>query len=234
MKKAVFSCAPRAWDVRLDHHDTANGTLPQVFTRPGLPENDGREKQQAPATTTLIENLGQGGEQKTKPCKASLEALGQNIFNETSSDNKPGPSMKDTLFLELMDKEMFRDESNHWVAPLPFRPHRQLLSNNREHALSRLHSLSLNNTHLKGPDLNNSLIGVLIRFRKEHVAVLADVPLLPHSQRPPQLFETPLTTECGFMCSGTARHPGLRRAIQEGAHKYSADTAPLLRRRRPH
>ncbi|KAK7891906.1 hypothetical protein WMY93_023869 [Mugilogobius chulae] len=143
----------------------------------------------------LIENLGQGGEQKSKPCKASLEALGQNIFNETSSDNKPGPSMEDTLFLELMDKEMFRDESNHWVAPLPFRPHANCSPTIVSmHCLASTHckrhciesqnakssGMSLNNTLLKGPDLNNSLIGVLVRFRKEQVAVLADIQQMFH------------------------------------------------------
>lgn len=34
---------------------------------------------------------------------------------------------------------------------------------------------SLNNVLLTGPDLNNSLLGVLIRFRRERVAVMADI-----------------------------------------------------------
>lgn len=33
--------------------------------------------------------------------------------------------------------------------------------------------ISLNNVLLKGPDLNNSLLGVLLRFRKERVAITA-------------------------------------------------------------
>ncbi|KAK7892056.1 hypothetical protein WMY93_024019 [Mugilogobius chulae] len=230
----------------------------------------------------LIENLGQGGEQKSKPCKASLEALGQNIFNETSSDNKPGPSMEDTLFLELMDKEMFKDESNHWVAPLPFRPHRQLLSNNREYALSRLHSLQktlyrkpkvreqfiefmskilqnqhaeckvfgdvLNNTLLKGPDLNNSLIGVLVRFRKEQVAVLADIQQMFHCflvrrdhrnylrflwHRDNDMSKDIIDYRMRVHVFGNSPSPsvaiyGLRRAIQEEANKYGADTVKFV------
>ncbi len=35
--------------------------------------------------------------------------------------------------------------------------------------------ISLNNVLLTGPDLNNSLLGVLIRFRKEAVAITADI-----------------------------------------------------------
>lgn len=34
---------------------------------------------------------------------------------------------------------------------------------------------SLNDILLSGPDLNKSLIGVLVRFRKEQVAVIAEI-----------------------------------------------------------
>lgn len=40
--------------------------------------------------------------------------------------------------------------------------------------------LSLNSVLLTGPDLNNSLLGVLIRFRKEPVAVTADIQQMFH------------------------------------------------------
>lgn len=36
------------------------------------------------------------------------------------------------------------------------------------------YGLSLNNMLLTGTDLNNSLLGVLIRFRKKHVTITAD------------------------------------------------------------
>lgn len=77
----------------------------------------------------------------SKPGRASLDSVGQNIFNETGSDNKLGPSIEDTIFLEKMDREMYRDKSNHWVAALPFREQRQQLSNNSEYAMSRFNSL---------------------------------------------------------------------------------------------
>lgn len=38
----------------------------------------------------------------------------------------------------------------------------------------------LNDVYLTGPDLHNSLLGVLLRFLKERVAVLADIPQMFH------------------------------------------------------
>ena len=143
-----------------------------------------------------------------------------------------------------MQNEMYQDETNSWVAPLPFATPRQRLPNNKEQALKRLHTLkrsldkkpetrehflqfmqkildnqqaeiapplqpkeecwylpmfgvyhpqkpnqirvvfdssakhqgiALNDVLLSGPDLNNALLGVLIRFRREPIAVTADV-----------------------------------------------------------
>ncbi|XP_056409269.1 uncharacterized protein LOC130324954 [Hyla sarda] len=143
-----------------------------------------------------------------------------------------------------MDREVFRDKSGSWVAPLPFRSPRHRLPDNKVQAEKRFTSLqhmlqrkpnmkkhfqafmqkifdndqaerapplqenqehwylpifgvyhpqkpgqirvvfdssakhkgiSLNDVLLSGPDLNNTLLGVLIRFRKELVAVTADV-----------------------------------------------------------
>ncbi|XP_055061254.2 uncharacterized protein [Misgurnus anguillicaudatus] len=45
---------------------------------------------------------------------------------------------------------------------------------------SQYQGLSLNSILLTGPDLNNSLLGVLIRFRKELVAVTADIQQMFH------------------------------------------------------
>ncbi|KAI4872908.1 hypothetical protein NFI96_015842 [Prochilodus magdalenae] len=153
-------------------------------------------------------------------------------------------SIEDELFLDLMDRVVYMDEANCWVAPLPFRPNRPRLPNNIRHAKNRLMSLcrmlekkqgmkehffkfmqsmfdsdqaepapaltsqqecwylpifgvyhpqkkdqirvvfdssakheglSLNDVLLRGPDMNNTLLGVLMRFRKEPIAVTADI-----------------------------------------------------------
>ena len=178
------------------------------------------------------------------------DSLGSKIFQRTEDDNKVAPSIEDKLFIELMDKESYIDDGNSWVAPLPFRPSRPLLPNNREQALNRFNSLcrtlgrkpemkehfvtfmqrifdqdhaelappltnreecwylptfgvyhphkpgqirvvfdssakhlgvSLNDVLLTGPDLNNSLLGVLMRFRCEQVAFTADIEQMFHS-----------------------------------------------------
>lgn len=41
--------------------------------------------------------------------------------------------------------------------------------------------ISLNDVLLKGPDLNNGLLGVLMRFRREQVAIMADIEQMFHS-----------------------------------------------------
>ncbi|XP_034547118.1 uncharacterized protein LOC117818374 isoform X1 [Notolabrus celidotus] len=176
--------------------------------------------------------------------KYNTDSLGQDVFQSTAHDEKLGMSVEDKLFLDLMDKEVYMDDANCWVAPLPFRPNRSRLPNNRQQAFNRLTSLRrmlekkkgmkdhffkfmqtmfdsdqaepapaltteqerwylpifgvyhpqkkdqirvvfdssakheglcLNDVLLKGPDMNNSLLGVLLRFRKEPVAVMADV-----------------------------------------------------------
>ena len=172
------------------------------------------------------------------------DGLGENVFQKTPEDDKLAMSVDDKDFLSIMDNNVYIDDENHWVAPLPFRSPRKPLPNNREQASQRLLSLqrsfrrrpdmkkhffdfmqkvidnhqaepaprlqpgqecwylptfgvyhpqkpgkirvvfdssaeykgtSLNDALLSGPNLNNTLIGVLLRFRREQIAVTADV-----------------------------------------------------------
>ncbi|RXN11518.1 hypothetical protein ROHU_029945 [Labeo rohita] len=182
---------------------------------------------------------------KTTHTKSSMT----DIFQSTKDDDKLAPSMKDLSFLKIMHNEVYKDETNSWVAPLPFRSPRRRLPNNRQQASSRLLSLtrmlkkqpvmkdhfldfmakifenrhaelappltvneecwylpifgvyhpqkpgqirvvfdssaqyqgvSLNSVLLTGPNMNNSLLGVLLRFRKEQVAITADIQQMFH------------------------------------------------------
>lgn len=175
---------------------------------------------------------------------ARSSRLGDDVFKKNADDEKMAFSIEDDIFLDVMNKEAYLDEDNHWVAPLPFRSPRRLLPNNKEQAIQRLLSLlrtlqkkpgmkkhffdfmqrviengqaepappmrpaeecwylpifgvyhpqkpdkirvvfdssaqfqdtSLNDVLLRGPDLNNTLLGVLLRFRKEKIAITADI-----------------------------------------------------------
>ncbi|XP_056376093.1 uncharacterized protein LOC130273395 [Hyla sarda] len=158
-------------------------------------------------------------------------------------------SIEDRLFLDIMDQGIVKDKSNSWVAPLPFRPQRRHLPNNKELVYNRFISLrhkfqrnlemkehfftfmerifqnnhaemaptlqdseecwylpifgvyhlkktgqirvvfdssakcegvSVNDVLLSGPDLNNKLLEVLLRFRKDSVAFMADIQQMFH------------------------------------------------------
>ncbi|XP_026147341.1 uncharacterized protein LOC113121247 [Carassius auratus] len=195
----------------------------------------------------IKEQFGTPNDQYQFCCPVSscfTDHLGDNVFQRTPEDDKLSLSVEDNIFLEVMNREMYMDESNHWVAPLPFRLPRSPLPNNRDQAMKRLNVLqrtlqrkpemakhfvefmrnlfinqhaeiapplqpdeecwylpifgvyhplkpgkirvvfdssaqyegvSLNSILLRGPDLNNKLLGVLMRFRREQIAVTADV-----------------------------------------------------------
>ena len=52
------------------------------------------------------------------------------VFNRTENDNKPAPSVEDTIFMKIMDINVYRDDANSLVAPLPVRELRRPLPNN--------------------------------------------------------------------------------------------------------
>ncbi|XP_067282594.1 uncharacterized protein [Pseudorasbora parva] len=245
--------------------------------------------------------------------------LGKNVFDRTEQDNKLAPSIEDETFLNIMDKEVYRNDSNSWVAPLPFKQLRERLPNNRSQALKRFESLqrnlrrkpemqkqyvafmgkllendhaelapglkedeecwyltsfavfhpqkpgqlrvvfdasaqhsgiSLNNVLLTGPDLNNSLLGVLMRFRKEKVAVMADIRqmfycfLVEEKHRNYLRFlwfkNNDVTSEVvdyrmkvhvfGNSPSPAVAIYGLRRAVRDGAQAYGQDTVNFVER----
>lgn len=46
------------------------------------------------------------------------DKLGDTVFQRTPHDDKPASSVEDTIFLQIMGREVYIDEDNHWVAPL--------------------------------------------------------------------------------------------------------------------
>ncbi|XP_035995613.1 uncharacterized protein LOC110368714 isoform X1 [Fundulus heteroclitus] len=278
-----------------------------------------------PNSISLKEKPCYGGEHKNNFDKhsstlhAAEEKLGEKVFERTENDNQRALSFEDETFLKIMEKEVHQDESNNWIAPLPFKSPRLPLPNNRDQALSRLNSLrrnlnnkpqmkeqfsefmdklfenhhaeiappiidntecwylpifgvyhpqkpgqirvvfdssaeqcgvSLNSVLLTGPDLNNTLLGVLIRFRKELIAATADIQqmfygfLVSPDHRDYLRFlwhkDNDLSKEVQeyrmrVHVFGNSPSPAvaiycLRRAIQKGETKFGTDTRHFVER----
>ncbi|XP_078809202.1 uncharacterized protein LOC144994598 [Oryzias latipes] len=110
--------------------------------------------------------------------------------------------------------------------------------------------ISLNDVLLTGPDLNNSLLGVLLRFRKEKIAILADVQQMFHCflvhkdhrnflrflwYKNNDLREPVIEYRMKVHVFGNTPSPavaiyGLRRAIRESAQKHGDDTVLFVER----
>ncbi|KAM4045123.1 uncharacterized protein ACNLHF_008939 [Anomaloglossus baeobatrachus] len=71
-------------------------------------------------------------------CDGDKDHLGCAVFQKTKEDYKLAHSIEDETFLEIMDQGFHKDENDSWVAPLPFKPQRPRLPNNKEMALKRL------------------------------------------------------------------------------------------------
>ncbi|XP_074469284.1 uncharacterized protein LOC141754250 [Sebastes fasciatus] len=64
---------------------------------------------------------------------SNKDNLGKMVFCTTENDNLLAHSIEDLTFLQIMEREIFQDDTNRWVAPLPFRHPRRCLPNIRGH-----------------------------------------------------------------------------------------------------
>ena len=65
---------------------------------------------------------------------------GWGLFVQTKNSNKPGPSVEDRKFINIMKTSLTKGVSGNWEAPLPPRKEIENLPNKREDALKRLKS----------------------------------------------------------------------------------------------
>ena len=127
-----------------------------------------------------------------RPCLANNKEQALKRFSSLKRNLQRKPEMKGHFF-SFMSK-MFEDDHAEiapplkdneecWYLPIfgvyhPKKPGkiRVVFDSSSQHE-----GVSLNDVLLKGPDLNNTLLGVLIRFRKEAVAIVADIQQMFHS-----------------------------------------------------
>lgn len=92
----------------------------------------------------------------SKTSESYTKSLKENVFFRSLEDDKAALSVEDKVFFDIMDKEVYLDEDNHWVAPLPFRFPRMQLPNNREQRLN-----SLQHTLSKKPNMKTLFFGFM-------------------------------------------------------------------------
>lgn len=78
------------------------------------------------------------------------------MFVRSEGDNKQAMSIDNKAFLTMKDTEVYQNQENSWVAPLPFHSPRRRLPDNREQALKRL--CSLRKTLEKKPEMKDHYI----------------------------------------------------------------------------
>ena len=71
------------------------------------------------------------------------------IFQRLANDDQFGLSLEDRQFFKIMDDGLVKDEDGRWKAPLPFKPPRPRLKNNRLQALK--HSQTLDSDLKRNP-----------------------------------------------------------------------------------
>ena len=129
---------------------------------------------------------------KQKPNMPDNRAYAMNRFKGLERKLKANPELN-TKYREFMDDILSKGEAeeikepgtNGWYIPHHgvFHPHKPGKLRVVYDCSSAFRGHSLNKNLLQGPDLNNSLAGLLCRFRKERIAVTCDVRKMFHQFR---------------------------------------------------
>ena len=144
------------------------------------------------------------------------------------------------------------EEEECWYLPTfgVFHPHKPGQIRVVFDSSAQLQGISLNDVLITGPNLNNLLLGVLMGFRKEKVAVLADIQQMFHCFLVPEdhrnylrflwykdndVAKEIIDYRMKVHVFGNSPSPavaiyGLRRAIKEGAQEHEADTVNFVER----
>ncbi|XP_062614379.1 uncharacterized protein LOC134276120 [Saccostrea cucullata] len=94
--------------------------------------------------TTILSN---GRPTTMIPCDSEIKIDFDSIFRRTDQDEKPGLSVEDKDFLNIIGSGIQKTEQGQWMAPLPFRSTREKLPNNKEAAERRARSFDASLKH---------------------------------------------------------------------------------------
>lgn len=211
------------------HQDKENNwvaPLPFKSPRPLLPNN--RELALS-RLSSLRRTLSKNVEMKQQFC-AFMERLFENKHAERASPNQ--------------------NEKERWYLPIFGVYHPQKLGQIRVvfDSSAQYQGVSLNSVLLTGPNLNNSLLGVLLRFRKDLIAITADIQQMfygflgqQHHRDYLRFFwykDNDLSKEIqeyrmrvhvfGNSPSPAVAIYGLQRAARKGEPKYGTDTREFV------
>jgi hypothetical protein len=118
-----------------------------------------------------------------------LQHLKQRLQRDPELHRRYSAGMQDLLqknFAEkVSDEELAASPGKTW-----YLPHHNVINSNKPDKLrivfdcsAEYAGTSLNKSVLQGPDLTNKLLGVLLRFREEPIAVMADIEAMFHQVR---------------------------------------------------
>ena len=136
------------------------------------------------------ENLQMPNSRQYALCR--LRTLKRKFLNDPTTWNKYKEFINDMILeghAELVpDNEISRkNEGNNRVWYIPhfgiYHPKKPEKLRVVFDCAAKFHGVNLNENLLSGPDLNNTLLGVLLRFRMESVAVIADIKGMFHQVR---------------------------------------------------
>nr|XP_054770423.1 uncharacterized protein LOC129278240 [Lytechinus pictus] len=119
-----------------------------------------------------------------------LESLKRRLERETCLHAKYNEGMKALLeegYAEEVPVEIPKKGEGVWYLPHHpvFNPNKPDKTRIVFDCASKCDGISLNDAVLQGPDLTNNLLGVLLRFRQEYVAIMGDIRAMFHQVRVP-------------------------------------------------
>ena len=112
-----------------------------------------REQIDGPANTPFAQRLDLGwviigesclettAERVSDKCQCYVAVL-NDVFKTTEADNTPANSVEDSQFMNILETEAKKNFNGYWEMPLPFKPERQQLPNNRPMALKRVNKIA--------------------------------------------------------------------------------------------